>query len=77
MLAKLTEPIDHANWVQKLSEVEFAMNNTIHASTKQIPSIMLFGVETTEYLHETYANEQVDHDSVRARALESIQKSLA
>lgn len=63
-LAKLTEPINHPNWVQMLLNVEFAINNTVHASTKQIPSKMLFGGEQqgknvdemTEHLRELYVN---------------------
>lgn len=37
MLAKLTESIDDANWVEKLTLVEFAINNTVHSTTKQTP----------------------------------------
>ena len=45
MLAKLTEPITHADWVRMLTQVEFSINNTVHSTTKQTLSVMLFGVE--------------------------------
>lgn len=58
MLAKLAESATHSDWRQKLSRVEYAMNNTVHTTTKLTPSLLLFGVEQrgpivdemTEYL---------------------------
>lgn len=34
MLAKLTEPVGHSDWVNKLVDVEYAINNTVHSTTK-------------------------------------------
>lgn len=45
MLGKLSSPINHADWSQKLSQIEYAMNNSAHATTKETPSKLLFGVE--------------------------------
>ena len=45
MLAKLAEPMEHSDWVEKLDRVEFAINNTVHRATGYSPSEMLFGVE--------------------------------
>lgn len=44
MLSKVTEPIAHANWSTKLSEIEFGINNSVHATTKETPSRLLFEV---------------------------------
>lgn len=77
------EPIDHSDWVKKFSCVKFALNNTVHCSTKQTPSKLLFGMEQrdeiidelSEYLRETYANEQVNLEGMRENTKEAIQKS--
>jgi len=42
MLAKLSEST--SKWDRVLNVVEFAINNTIHRSTGQSPSVLLFGV---------------------------------
>lgn len=42
MLAKITEATN--KWDQVLYNVEFAINNTLHKSTGQSPSMLLFGV---------------------------------
>lgn len=75
VLAKITDPISHADWKKKLSDVEFALNNTVHCTTKQTPSRMMFGIEQrgkvvdelTEYLHEIYTMDQESLDNIRAR----------
>lgn len=83
MLAKLTDPMDHGDWVRQLTRVELSINNTVHSTTKQTPSKCLFGVEQkgenidelTEYLHESYPNVQRSLSEIRAEALKSIQRS--
>ena len=73
ILAKLTKPVEHSDWVDKLSRVEFTINNRIHCTTKQSPSRLLFGTEQrgliidelTEYLRETYGDESVNLDNIR------------
>ena len=60
MLGKLTEPLQHSDWVSCLAKVEFAINNSESATTRETPSVLLFGVEQkatvpdklTEYLDE-------------------------
>lgn len=74
-LAKITDPIDHADWSNKLSQVEYALNNTVQKSIKQTPSKLLFGIEQrgeivdelTEYLEEKFAYE-TDRDLIQIRA---------
>lgn len=82
MLAKLTEPIEHSDWVHKISQVEFAMNNTVHCTTKQTPSRMLFGVEqkgdiidkVTEHLLDRFERKE-DLNQIREEAASAIEKS--
>lgn len=83
ILAKLTQPMDHGDWVRQLSQVEFAINNTVHSASKQTPSQVLFGVEQkgemidemAEYLVENYTGTEVNVEEIRAQAQEAIQKS--
>lgn len=81
MLSKLTDPLGHSDWVTKLAEVEYAMNNSVHSTTRKSPSNLLFGVEQrgkivdelTEYLEDK--NETGDGrilEEIRARAAEAI-----
>lgn len=44
ILAKLSEPMQHADWVKQLHVVEFAFNNTVSRSIQNTPSMLLFGV---------------------------------
>ena len=83
MLAKLTEPVEHSDWVDKLSQVEFAINNSVHCTTKQSPSRLLFGTEQrglivdelAEYLRRTYCDESMNLDNIRESAAKAIRKS--
>ncbi len=62
ILAKVTEPINNADWKKKLTAVEFTINNTVHCASKQTQSQLLFGAEQraeqvdelTKYLHDVY-----------------------
>ena len=45
MLAKITEPTMHADWCKLLDRAEYAVNNSIHSSTGERPSRLLFGVQ--------------------------------
>lgn len=82
MLGKLTNPINHADWSHKLSQVEYAINNSIHRTTKRTPSELLFGVnqrgqivdELTEYLDDKFQSER-DLASIRSEASKSIENS--
>ncbi|XP_055309423.1 uncharacterized protein LOC129573155, partial [Sitodiplosis mosellana] len=83
VLSKLTEPMNHANWKNKLVDVEFAINNTVHCTTGQTPSKLLFNVEQrglavdelTEYLHDLYSKETENRSEIIAKAEQRIQKS--
>lgn len=86
MLSKLAESVEHADWSDKLTQVEYAMNNTNHSTTKYSPSKLLFGVEQrgeavdelTEHLEREYANqERVDLRKIRSEASSAILKSQA
>lgn len=84
MLSKMSEPINHANWCSKLSEVEYAINNSIHVSTGDTPSQLLFGVSQrgiiVDELKEYLDNKNVSSNNYnvmerRLGALERIQRS--
>ncbi|XP_037931244.1 uncharacterized protein LOC119666048 [Teleopsis dalmanni] len=68
MLSKMTDPINHADWVRMLPKVEFAINNSTHSSSKQTPSQLLFDVdqkgEVIDYLTE-YLSEKKQRAHVR------------
>ena len=60
MLGKILNPVNHADWSRLLTNVEHANNNTVHSTTQQMPSVLLFGIpqrggivdELTEYLED-------------------------
>lgn len=84
ILAKITDPVQHADWCRKLSDVEFAINNTVSQSTGFTPSRLLFGVDQrgtsvdylTEYLECKDINPLTrDLELERDKALAAILKS--
>lgn len=84
MLSKVTEPIAHANWSTKLSEIEFGINNSVHATTKETPSKLLFGVnqrgviidQLTEYLEDKTEKPLYRNlNDKRLKAVDGIRKS--
>ena len=56
ILSKITEPIQHSDWTSKLTDVEFAINNSVHCTVKTTPAILLFGTnqkgKTVDWLTE-------------------------
>lgn len=48
MLAKITEPVQHLDWCKLLNKSEYAINNSVHSSTGEIPSVLLFGIQQRE-----------------------------
>lgn len=83
-LGKLSNPINHADWSQKFLHVEYAMNNSTHATTKETPSTLLFGIEQRgqivdelwEYLASNeLPSEPVDLVSKRSAADEKSRKT--
>lgn len=84
MLAETTEPIQHSDWYKLLRKVEFAVNNSVHSSTKQTPSKLLFGVDQrgrevdvlTEHLEEKCSvDDSPDLIALRSEASENLIKS--
>ncbi|XP_053968796.1 uncharacterized protein K02A2.6-like [Anastrepha ludens] len=81
MLGKLTDEIKHDDWVSKLLEVEYAMNNSIHSTCRDTPSRLLFGVEQrgvivdefTEYFQDMLCPDyERDLTQIRDRASKAI-----
>lgn len=84
MLGKLTEPVNHADWTQKLRTIEYALNNTKHSTTGYSPSELLFGTqqrgnipdELTEYLEQEYhSTTNRDLTSMRTNASAAIERT--
>lgn len=83
MLGKLTTPIDNSDWVKKLKDVQFAINNTVSRSTGESPNILLFGVQQrgfvvdylTEHLSCITESTRVNLEVVRNEAASNIKKS--
>lgn len=65
MLSKLIHEHGH-NWNEHLSQVQFAVNNTINRSTKNTPSMLLFGISqlgnSNDYVR-LYLQSQNETDS--------------
>lgn len=79
MIAKLCD--DPHKWDRILSQVEYAVNNTVCRSTGETPSKLLFGIEQfgkvndkVKLVVEQYANVSRDLESLRKSAFEKIQK---
>lgn len=86
MLAKVSEPVQHSDWSKMLSNVEYALNNSIHSTTRHTPSVLLFGVNQrsksvdllTEFLEEkSSAGVPRNLSSIRDVAAHNIQESQA
>lgn len=83
LIAKLVDNSAGKYWYKVLAEAEYAINNTIHKSTGDTPSRLLFGVNQRgpsvdgikEYLEETTVPSQRDLIAIRAKAETKIGKS--
>lgn len=83
VLGKISEIQGQTDWSLVLHRVEYALNNTSSATTKQTPSVLLFGVNQrgpqvdllTEYVEEIQAKKRVNLVNVRKDALEEIEKT--
>jgi len=68
-------------WV--LYKVEFSINNTVHRSTEQSPSMLLFGInqigeindEIRRMLDNIVSEDVIDFESMRTEAANRIIKS--
>lgn len=84
MLGKITNAVNHADWSCMLSRAEYAINNSVHSSTRQTPIMLLFGVSQhgpeidtlTEYLDvlPSSATDR-DVDALRKEASTHIKQS--
>lgn len=81
MLSKLTDSLEHLDWPAKLSQSEYAINNTVHSTTKHTPSELLFGVTQrgcivdglTEFLEDKLSHDTPrDLEGMREAALRKI-----
>lgn len=84
MLSKITESVSHSDWTKMLEQTEFALNNSVHTTTKKTASQLLFGVdqrgevidELTEFLQDKQPNESdFELEELRAEASSDISKS--
>lgn len=83
MLAKISEPIQHSDLSNLLTRVEYAINNSVHTTTKKTPCELLFGVNQrgrevdalSEYLEDKqFSVINHDLDLLRKTASENIEK---
>lgn len=84
MLGKITNPLNHSDWLRLLTQVEYAINNSVHSSTKHTPSRLFFGIDQrgpmvdhlSEYLDDFVGNLNTrDLDLIRSEAGVAIRKS--
>lgn len=83
MLAKLSDNENGKYWYKILGEIEYALNNTIHKTTAETPSKLLFVNQRgtvvdaiAKYLERNGINNQsCDLEQLRTKAKENIEKS--
>ncbi|KAL0117611.1 hypothetical protein PUN28_008779 [Cardiocondyla obscurior] len=83
MIGKLINNDEKLYWYKIIWDIEFALNNTIHKTTRETPSKLLFGVEQKgkiidairEYLNLNLADNDRDLQLMRARAADRIMRS--
>ncbi|CAD7001655.1 unnamed protein product [Ceratitis capitata] len=83
MIAKLTDSEENVAWEKVLESVEYAMNNTVHKSTKEEPSKLLFGVRQKgkvidglrESLESIQEKKLLSIENVRSQAQKTQSKS--
>ena len=52
MLGKLSDIDIGKNWTRTVSEIEFALNNSVHKTTGEISSVLLFGISQRGKTHD-------------------------
>lgn len=84
MLGKMTEPVSQSDWAPLLGRVEYTLNNTVHDTTNQTASKLLFGVdqkgpeidEMSEYLdNKLNPLQQLDLEQIEQVASAAIRVS--
>lgn len=84
MISKLINNDEKIYWYKVITDIEFALNNTVHKTTGETPSRLLFGIDQkgkiidriSEYIENTINNDN-DRDlkNLRDRAARKIEKS--
>lgn len=81
MLSKITDPISHNDWTKMVCQVEYALNNSTHSTTKKTPSQLLFGVdqkgEIIDYFTEHLEKKQLGNISTDDRNLTQIRQEAS
>lgn len=75
--------VNKADWPRTLPKIEHVLNNTIHSTTKELPSVLLFGVaqrspETdalAEFIEDKNEPAERELTTIREQASEQILKS--
>ena len=83
MISKLIDNDEKKYWYKIISDIEFAINNSVHKTTNETPSKLLFGInqkgkiidKIREYLENTVNENDRDLKSIRERAAKRIEKS--
>lgn len=83
MISKLINNDEKIYWYKVVSDIEFAINNTVHKTTNETPSKLMFGVEQrgkivdtiSEYLKDNITDFDRDLKKLRARAADRIERS--
>lgn len=83
LMRKLCNKPGNVDWSHTLPKIEHILNNTVHSTTKELPSVLLFGVpqrdmqtdELTELLDEKNSANTRDLEKTRDLASQNILKS--
>ncbi|XP_026669018.1 uncharacterized protein LOC113464282 [Ceratina calcarata] len=82
MIAKLTDDTAEKYWYKIISDVEYALNNSVNKATGETPSRLLFGVrqrkKSTDALREYLCNEseeEREEEKIRRYASDRILRS--
>lgn len=82
MIGKLIDTDCGKNWIKVIGEVEFALNNSVHKTTGQTPSMLLFGIIQRGKIHDPvaeYVDKEINYDirnltELRMKANENTNK---
>ena len=83
LLGKFSEHYNGKRWPDVLSEIEFAFNNTVHKTTGETPSRILFGIDQNgkvndyikEFVESSINEDTRDLKTIREKAKEKTEKS--
>lgn len=77
MLEKLSDNEGGKNWMKAVTEVEFALNNSVHKSTGETPSVLLFGVQQRGKVHDPLAEYVVEEINKNERCLNELREKAS